>query len=57
MGGLLGTDDDEIEALDLDRPTGPGGGGTGMVSDRVSSNDELEEADAHSVLLLWLLLF
>ena len=49
-GGLFGT---EIEA-DLDRPTGPGGGGNGIESDRLNSTDEFEEVDVHSA-LLWLL--
>ena len=49
----MGTDADnaEPEAL-LDRPSGPGGGGMGMVSDRFKSNDEFEEPDSLSVLLL-----
>lgn len=51
-GGLFGTD---IEA-DLDRPMGPGGGGVGIGidSERFNSNEEFDDADAHSV-LLWLL--
>ncbi len=49
----MGADADNVEpeAL-LECLSGPGGGGMGMISDRFKLNDEFEEVDSLSALLL-----